>query len=343
MTPALRDLPLRLQHDSFAPYDLRNLGLSTERLRRGDIAHPFHGVSAHRVDLGDIVQRAAALTRRHDMPPFVFSHLTAARLLGLPLPRDSRHDNLQITVAHPARAPRLAGVEAHAFRHPARAVRHSRFVSASSGEVLLLPVFRDDWLIASLATQLECDDLVAVIDSVQYRATRQFTSLGELSPPGMPILANDSGCLDLAGPLTKGRRGSHQARRALALSRVGARSRPETFLRLLIQRAGFPEPALGHSISGAGWNAIPDLAWPAYSVLLEYEGDHHRTNARQFSHDIRRFERYADCGWSAMRVTRRDLFEHTFELISRVENRLRKTGWAPARSWHSRPVAPFRP
>lgn len=343
MAPSRRELPQHLQHESFAPHDLRTLGVSIERLRRADIEHPFHGVSAHRVDLSDLVQRAVALTRRRDMPPFAFSHLTAAHLLGLPLPLHAARVDLQITVAHPARAPRLARVDAHAFRHPPKAVRYARVVAASSGEVHMLPVLRDDWLIASLATQLTLDDLVAVVDAVQYRASSQHGASDEFWAAQQPSSAGTARNLDLAGALTPGRRGSTLARRALALSNAGARSRPETLLRLLIQRAGFPEPVVGHAIFGTSWKATPDLAWPAYAVLLEYEGDHHRTNARQFRHDIRRFERYLDRGWSASRVTRQDLFEHTAELVTRVENRLRRAGWAPARSWRSRPVPPFRP
>jgi len=325
VTPARRYLPLPLQHDSFAPADLRAHSTSIERSRRADIEHPFHGVSAHGVDLHDLVVRAAALTRRHGMPTFAFSHVTAAQLRGLPLPRHIRRDDLQITVAHPARASRLFGVDAHAFRHPPQAVAHALFVAPSSRELHLLPVLRDDWLIASLGTELECDDLVAIADALRRRA------------------ASEGRTLELTRALAPGRRGAQRVRRAVALSREGVRSRPETLLRLLVARAGFPDPVVGHTIAAAGWKATPDLAWPSYSVLLEYEGDQHRTDARQFRHDIRRFERYVDRGWSALRVTRSDLFEDTAELIDRVENRLRRAGWAPPRSWRSRPVHPFRP
>jgi len=41
-------------------------------------------------------------------------------------------------------------------------------------------------------------------------------------------------------------------------------------------------------------------------IALEYEGDHHRTDRRQFRRDIRRFEALADMGWLTIRVTAED-------------------------------------
>lgn len=385
MTPRRRDLPLPLQNASFAPEDLRARGRSAERARRADIEHPFHGVSSHGIDLSDLVERARALTERRDMPPFAFSHLTGAMLLGLPLPSfvergAPQRNTLQITVAHPARAPRLAGVDAHAFRHPLRAVRYVGLIAADSGELHTLPLLRDDWLTVSLATQLGLDDLVAIFDALSYRASANHDSsarwasagngaaaagaaeseaaiaagrmlaadprsaddgVGQVDAASRP--ANPFDRLDFTEAFTPGRRGASRARQALALSRAGVRSRPETLLRLLITRAGLPEPEVGHTIAEAGWAATPDLAWPAYSVLLEYEGDHHRTSARQFRHDIRRFERYADFGWSALRVTKHDLFIETSEVVARAVTRLRRSGWTPPRAWRPRPVPPFRP
>lgn len=375
MTPGRRDLPLPLQNASFAPDDLRAHGESVERARRADIEHPFHGVSSHGIDLSDLVQRAQSLTQRRDMPPFAFSHVTGAVLLGLPLPSLVQSRNtLQITVAHPARAPRLAGVDAHAFRYPPRAVRHVGLVAAGSGELHMLPLLRDDWLAVSLATQLGLDDLVAIFDALRYRASVEHDSsacwasagaaaAGETATTAGRMLTADPQSaddgvgqvgaasrradlfdrLDFTEAFTPGRRGARRARQAFVLSRAGVRSRPETLLRLLITRAGLPEPEVGHTITEAGWAATPDLAWPAHSVLLEYEGDHHRTSARQFRHDIRRFERYADCGWSALRVTKHDLFIETSEVIARAESRLRRSGWTPPRAWRPRSVPPFRP
>jgi len=88
------------------------------------------------------------------------------------------------------------------------------------------------------------------------------------------------------------------------------------------------------------WAAEADLAWPQFGVLLEYEGDVHRTSRRRFVSDVRRCERYADEGWRAMRATRADLYDDPRELLSRVARRLRDGGWQPPRRWRLREMKP---
>ena len=133
--------------------------------------------------------------------------------------------------------------------------------------------------------------------------------------------------------------------RAAPLSRAGVRSRAETLLRLLIVQAGLPQPVVAHPVQSTGrsdeqWAAEADLAWPQFGVLLEYEGDVHRTSRRRFVSDVRRFERYADEGWRAMRATRTDLYEDPHELLSRIARRLREGGWRPPRRWRLREMKP---
>ena len=49
-----------------------------------------------------------------------------------------------------------------------------------------------------------------------------------------------------------------------------------------------------------------DMGWDDIKVAVEYEGDHHRTDRRQFHHDIRRYEEIAELGWITVRVTAED-------------------------------------
>lgn len=88
------------------------------------------------------------------------------------------------------------------------------------------------------------------------------------------------------------------------------------------------------------WTAEADLAWPQFGVLVEYEGDVHRTSRRRFVTDVRRFDRYADEGWRAVRATRADVFDDPRELMSRLERRLRESGWRPHSRWRRRAVRP---
>lgn len=209
-------------------------------------------------------------------------------------------------------------------------VRNETMRSTLHPEGVLIRVLRDELILLTLATQLTGDDLVAAVDAVRWARS------GSEAPPAHP--------LDCRRVLAarRGGRGAARLASALELSVDGARSRPETFLRLAVQRYDFPAPTVAHRVAFDGWVATPDLAWPELKVLVEYEGDHHRTSARQFRHDIRRFERYQDAGWSTVRATADDIFVNPMPLLLRVDRRLRAAGWVPPRRWTPRSVGAFR-
>ena len=79
-------------------------------------------------------------------------------------------------------------------------------------------------------------------------------------------------------------------------------------MRLLLIDAGYPRPQTQIPVHGEYGElvAVLDMGWEETEVALEYEGDHHRTNRRQFSRDIARYEALPDLGWIAIRVTSED-------------------------------------
>lgn len=325
MPRAPRPLPFELLRDVAPLARLVELGVSVERARRADVERPYRGVVAEGFPLDDVVSRAVALSVRRGMPEFGFSHLSGAAIRQLPLPSTATHGVVHVTVRHPDRAPRLTGVAGHAYRMPPNALQRWPVIISTTGELRFVPVLSEPWLFSTLASILSVDDLVAIADALRTRAAAENRSI------------------DVSVALAEGRRGSGRAARAWALSVVGARSRPESLMRLAIARAGLPSPTVGHTIAGERWTATPDLAWPDYRVLIEYEGDHHRTDARQFAHDLRRFERYYDGWWVAVRATKLDVFEHPNEFMQRIERRLRERGWSPHRRWRLQPVQPLVP
>lgn len=121
-------------------------------------------------------------------------------------------------------------------------------------------------------------------------------------------------------------------RRAAALSRVGAWSRPETIFRLLLLRAALPEPELNLELTlPDGRTLIPDLAWPQYRVAAEYNGIHH-DKSKQRIHDLRRIDDFTDIEWVTVNVERVELFRRPESAVSRVAARLASRGWpAPHR------------
>lgn len=105
----------------------------------------------------------------------------------------------------------------------------------------------------------------------------------------------------------RGRRGIRRARVTLPLVDGGAESPRETWLRLLLIRAGFPPPQTQIAIHAYGeLLACLDLGWEEIKLAVEYEGDQHRTDRRQFHRDIARLEALTALGWIVVRVTAED-------------------------------------
>jgi len=104
-----------------------------------------------------------------------------------------------------------------------------------------------------------------------------------------------------------GRRGIRRARVALDLVDGGAESPRETWLRLLLIRAGFPRPQTQIPVFNeyGVLIAVLDMGWEDIKVAADYEGDHHRSPIR-FNKDIRRHEEVTELGWIDLRVTSRD-------------------------------------
>jgi hypothetical protein len=106
----------------------------------------------------------------------------------------------------------------------------------------------------------------------------------------------------------RGRRGIGRARIVLRLVDAGAESPRETWLRLLLIRTGFPPPQTQIPVYGGYGElvAVLDMGWEDIKVAVEYDGDHHRSDRRQFNKDIRRAEFLAELGWTVVRVTAED-------------------------------------
>ena len=141
-----------------------------------------------------------------------------------------------------------------------------------------------------LACRYRVEEAVPAIDSLA-RAT-------DLKPADVDVLIRRY----------PGRRGMRRARVALHLVDSGAESPRETWLRLLLTRAGFPRPQTQIAVYDEFGQLIAciDMGWEDILVAVEYEGDQHRTDRRQFNKDIRRIENLTDLGWIVVRVTSED-------------------------------------
>lgn len=113
------------------------------------------------------------------------------------------------------------------------------------------------------------------------------------------------------------RRGIRRAHKALDLVDPGAQSPRETWLRLLIVDAGMPRPETQIPVHDEVGDVIAylDMGWKALKVAVEYDGDQHRSDRRQYKWDIRRLEILERLGWIVVRVTAGD---HPADIIRRV-------------------------
>lgn len=94
------------------------------------------------------------------------------------------------------------------------------------------------------------------------------------------------------------------ARAALERVRPRVESPRETFLRLELVDAGLPEPLTNHPIYDSFGRriAIGDLVYPNEKVLVEYDGQQHRTDSRQYQRDIERHDDLLADRWTHIRI-----------------------------------------
>lgn len=124
-----------------------------------------------------------------------------------------------------------------------------------------------------------------------------------------------------------GARGLRRLRVALPLVDGGSASPKETWLRLLLVDAGLPVPTTQlPALDGFRPVAWLDMGWKQYQVAAEYDGDHHRTDRRQYRKDQRRLRKLAEMGWIVIRVIAGDTPE---DVVARVRAALLSRGWRP--------------
>ena len=305
------DLPASLGAE-FSVAQAAAAGVSRSRLRARDLERPFHAVrSASGVpDIGapesQMLSRARQFATAMGDSSF-FGHVTAAVLWGVPLPDTAIHDDLDVSVFAPQRAPRGRGVRGYTL-------------APTHGSVRVHPAY--GWRVASPATTWAMlgarlkhpYDLVAAADHL-VRVPRMP---GGFAPPPREAWAT---LAELEAAVAAGRRpGIVALRDALPRVRTGASSRRETWLRLILVDAGLPEPDLDHDVFDADGRFVAclDLAYPKLKIGIEYDGDHHRTDPVQWARDVDRLDRLAEEGWRIVRATKQHIFTLSGVVVRRV-------------------------
>lgn len=345
-------LPVQLGN-SFSVRAARDADVSYRRLRHTDLATPFYGArmlaaktggesdAAHgphdespqaaeaRHLTAEIVSLAYALAQVAP-PDWFFCHVTAAVLWKLPVPlrllratlktthRDGRPvppRGIDVGVIAPRRAPKAAGTRGREFSGRLTTVRVVDDLRVSSPA--------STW--AMLAAELTLDELIELGDAIVRIPRRQ----------GM-VRGTESDALATIDELVRAanapyRRHADKLAAALALIRVGSSSAAETRTRLAFSRAGLPEPELDYDVYAEDGTPIgfTEFAYPKFHLLVEYEGDHHRTDRKQWQRDIDKHAACFEAGWHVERLTAASVYPSTRPAVDRVRAALIRGGWHP--------------
>lgn len=278
-------------------------GISPRRLRGRDLESPFWAVRAPSGSTSSLISLCRAYRTRAGEDEF-FSHVTAARLWRLPLPRRlQRRQTIDSAVFAPSFPPQAEGVIGH---------RISRAVPLRTVAGLPVAPPIETWI--ELGADLSGDDLILATDGM-LRRTERLATVDELQR---------------AIARSYRRPGLQRLRLALAEARPNTDSPQETRARLIIARAGLPEPVVHFAVYNARGEFVgtPDLAYTRLRIAMEYEGDGHRKDSQTFNDDIERAELFQEATWRYVRITR-DHVNNPHRLISRVTLVLHERGWRP--------------
>ncbi|MFD5600319.1 DUF559 domain-containing protein [Leucobacter sp. NPDC058333] len=114
------------------------------------------------------------------------------------------------------------------------------------------------------------------------------------------------------------------ARRALALARTGAESRMETLLRLILEAYGLAKyfQLQCEIYDEEGFIGRFDLVCEELKLIVEYDGEQHRTDQRQYLRDLRRLDRARAEGYLVMRFHAGEVLRGHRQIAERVAHAL---------------------
>jgi len=255
--------------------------LGYTRLMRGVYgrAPSTQGLDEWEARRAEFITRTRAVMAAYAHKDPVLFGTTALQVLRVALPeRLEDWDHVHISLPPGRRRPLAAGVVAHRRSYPAKVW------ARVDGLPLQHPV--EHWMQLRGATE---DELVEVGDGFVRRKN--------------PLLTMEAIRSYLAG--CAGRPGSTQVAKALRLVRPRTDSLYETRTRLILVRAGLPEPDVDYEVPASrGWRDYHlDMAYPREKIGVEYDGAEHVANRRQMEIDANRRREIQDGGWIVITVT----------------------------------------
>lgn len=303
------------------------LGVTEWRWRSARVARPFHGVALPSEPAPSSENHTAQAWREEHLrrasaylsvmrPGQCFAGMTACVIWRLPVPTVATSPQLlEVVVTTTASLPRRAGVIG---RRLSPALFH---IAQRDGFLTLDPAS----LWVTVGPRLTLPDRLALGDAI-VRVPRSGGPRGRAVRP--PHATIEQLAQATAQPRLQQR---PLLLEALPLLRTGSASAPESHLRLALIKAGLPEPELDVDVYDANGRYLgtTECVYPEFKVALEYEGDHHRTLAKQWNRDIDKQADYEEAGWAYIRITAEKFYRHRATLMGKVRRTLLDRGWRP--------------
>jgi very-short-patch-repair endonuclease len=236
-------------------------------------------------------QHCVGLAARLDSEAF-FCGITAARIIGMPLPRlYERSQKLHVAVPPPRFRPSGRGIVGHTLTIDEHELRRWNGFLVTSPE--------RTW--CDLGAVLHVPDLIAAGDYLIHW--------------GSPITTAEQLARSING--RRGRRGVRRLRVAYPYLHPRSESAKESQLRYIIVSAGLKGLEVNFPITtSGGFNYRGDLAFPSHKLIVEYQSEYHNS-PEKFRADMTRASRLQADGWSIMLVNSNDL-RNPLELITRI-------------------------
>lgn len=296
MQPA--EIPTALRAGPFTTATAREHGVSRGVLSGNRVRPVIRGVH-------DLACGGAAVSERDRLrrvltavqlvaPEVVASCLTACVLWGLPIPGSPRPIHVCST-----RQIRRAGMLAH-----------RRSVDGSVG--------RDGFAVTTPAQTFI--DVGLEVDAGWHLA------IGDAMVQNALLTAQELRLAVASRPATGG---VVVARTTAALVRPGSESPMESLLRWSILADGLPEPVVNARVlDDGGWLARVDLSYPDQRIAIEYQGDQHRSDKRQWRSDIGRTRALQAAGWLVIFASADDI-ARPHSVLASIRAALADRGWRP--------------
>lgn len=283
--------------ETFTVREALDSGLTKSQLRSKRFVSPFRGVYTSAHEGADLRARCAAATRI--LPAVaVFSHSTAAALCELPVP--PLDGVVEVCVPADTTVPQIRGIKAHGRK-----------------------ALDDDVVMVS---RLRVTNAVTLfIDLAERLDHMQLMALGDAMLRNRLAARAD---LEHAANRATRRRGIRLARRIASLLDPRAESPMESYLRALLIAGGLAGMEVNPNLYDeyGTFLARVDLLFRKQRVIVEFDGDHHRTDRRQFAADLARSALLQRHGYIVLRFTAMHIFQQKEWVLDTVRRALSGRG-----------------